>query len=357
MTSPSRNTGTHRDRAIQSPLVRIWTGVVLFAVIFIGAVFGFRMLGDYDLVDAIWMTTITISSVGFSESSDSPPGLQLFTIAVIVLGMSAAAYTFGGFLQMVLEGELQDALGQRRMTRGIEELEDHVIVCGFGRLGEVLAKDLQFARQSFVIVDNAVERYEGAKEMNCLCMLGDATDDEVLSKAGIDRAKSLVSVLPSDADNVFITLTARNLQPAIQIIARAGQSTTEKKLRLAGADKVVMPATIGAHRMERLITRPSTAHLMELVGEASFLDVEVDELRLTDGCKLIGLTVVGTQASRKHHVLVIAVDRVEGGMVFNPDADYTFQKGDVAIVMGRVEDIREFRDTYELPTATNRPAL
>lgn len=321
---------------------------MVLGTVFVVAVIGFQLLGDYDWVTALWMTVITISSVGFSESTDSTPALQLFTVGVIVFGMSAAAYTLGGFIQMVLEGELEIFLGHRRMTRGIENLSDHVIVCGFGRIGEVLTSDLRHSRREFVVIDASTERFEAAKSLGYLCICGDATSDETLMGAGIERARTLVSSLPSDADNVFITLTARTLCPDVQILSRAEHPTTERKLLQAGADKVIMPAIIGAHRLERLITRPSTAHLIELVSESSVMDLELDEISLPDQSRLIGVTVASTEAHRKHRLLVVAVKQADGKMIFNPDADYKFEAADVAIVMGREEDIEGFRRTFEL---------
>lgn len=339
---PSRTTSS------KSPLTRIRNGSIVLGIVFVVAIVGFRVLGDHDWVGALWMTTITISSVGFSESTDSSAALQLFTVGVIVFGMTAAAYTFGGFVQMVLEGELEIFLGHRRMTRGIENLSNHVVVCGFGRIGEVLSNDLKHSGLDFVVVEVDQDRYELAKSSGCLCIRGDATSDETLVRAGIERARTLVSSLPSDADNVFITLTARNLCPDVQILSRAEHPTTESKLLQAGANKVIMPAMIGAQRLERLITRPSTAHLIELVSEASFLDLELDEITLPNECRLIGVTVASTEAHRTHRLLVVAVKQADGEMVFNPDADYTFRAADIAIVMGRSEDILGFRQAYGL---------
>jgi voltage-gated potassium channel len=332
----------------KSPLTRLRSGLVLFCIVFMVAILGFRALGDYDWVSALWLTTVTISSVGFSETPSSSPAIQLFTVAVIVFGMSSAAYAFGGFVQMLLEGEFDELRGLRRMTRGIENLSDHVIVCGFGRIGEVLSSDLKHNRSEFVVIDGNEERFEIAKSLGYLCIRGDATSDETLLQAGIERAKTLVSSLPSDADNVFITLTGRTLAPDIQILSRAEHPTTEKKLLQAGASKVIMPAIIGAHRLERLITRPSTAQLMELFSESRLMDLELDEILLPEDCRLIGVTVASTEAHRTHGLLVVAVTHVDGEMTFNPSAEYTFQVGDVAIVMGRAEDVQSFRTTYEI---------
>jgi len=332
---------------MRTPLERIRLGAVVLAVIFLLAVVGYHALG-YRWLDALWMVVITISSVGYSETSTAGDSVKMFSIVVIVFGMCAAAYTIGGFLQMLTEGELERALGHRRMIRDIERLSGHVIICGFGRMGEILAEDLQHMKRSFVIVDNDAERIVEAESQKYLCLSGDAEEEQTLLEAGVERASSLVTGLPNDAANVFITLTSRNLNPDIQIIARAEHPSTEKKLRQAGADRVVAPALVGARRMVRLITRPSTADLMDLVTETNFLDYELDEINVPEGSKLPEVTVRETEAHRRHRLLVVAVRERDGNMVLNPDAEYTFKSGDVIIIMGRAEDIARFREEYGL---------
>ncbi len=332
---------------MKTPLQRIRLGAVVLAAIFVVAVVGYHAL-DYSWLDSLWMVVITVSSVGYSEQSSADDSVKVFSILVIVFGMCAAAYTIGGFLQMLTEGELERALGRRRMTRDIERLSGHVIICGFGRMGEILAQDLQQMKRLFVIVDNDVERVVDAESQKYLCLSGDAEEEHTLLEAGVERASSLVTGLPNDAANVFITLTSRNLNPDIQIIARAEHPSTEKKLRQAGADRVVMPALVGARRMVRLITRPSTADLMDLVAETSFLDYELDEIDVPEGSKLPEVTVRETEAHRRHRLLVVAVRERDGNMVLNPDAEYTFKSGDVIIIMGRAEDIARFRGEFGL---------
>lgn len=332
---------------MRAPLHRIRLGAMVLAVIFVAAVAGYHALG-YDWLDAVWMVVITISSVGYGEDTDSDASVKMLSIAVIVFGLSAAAYTIGGLLQMITEGELERALGHRRMTRDIKRLKDHVVICGFGRMGEMLARDLKSMRRLFVIVDNDLDRISEAESHRYLCLSGDATEEETLRQAGIESARSLVTGLPNDAASVFITLTSRNLNPNLQIIARAEHPSTEKKLRQAGADRVVMPALVGARQMARLITRPSTADLMELVAETSFLDYELDEIAVPDDSKLARVTVRETEAHRRHRLLVVAVKEKDGNMVLNPDAEYTFKSGDVVIFMGHTEDIARFRKEYGL---------
>ncbi len=333
---------------MKSPLTKIRLGALILVGVFVTAVVGYHLLEGYSWIDALWMVVITISSVGYGEKSALSDGTKLFTITVIVFGMSAAFYTIGGLLQMLTEGELERALGHHRMTRDIQRLKGHVIICGFGRMGEILAGDLQRMRRPYVIIDNDSGRILEAQEQQHLNLNGDATEEQTLVEAGIERAGTLVSGLPSDADNVFIALTSRNLNADLQIVARAEHASTEKKLRQAGADRIVMPALVGARQMSRLITRPSTADLIELVTETSRLNFELDEIDVPEKSRLVGITVRETEAHRRHGLLVVAVKNIAGHMELNPDAGYVFQAGDIVILMGHTEHITGFREEYGL---------
>ncbi len=334
---------------MKTPLQRIRTGALILVAVFIIAVVGYRFIGkDYDWVDAVWMVVVTISSVGYGEQSRQGHTFQLFSVAVIVFGISALAYTFGGIIQMMTEGEIQRALGLRRMARDIDRLEGHTIICGFGRVGQVISEAFHEQGRSFVVVDSDAGQIAEADVLGYLYLNGDAAEEETLLAAGVERAKTVVTTLPNDAANVFITLTSRDLSPTIQIIARAEHPSTQKKLRQAGADKIVMPTIIGARQMVRMVTRPSTADLIELMYERSYLDVELDEITIVEASKLVGVTVRETEAHRKHRLLVVAVKQSDDKMVFNPDADYDFRPHDVVIIMGHEEDIKRFSDEYEL---------
>ncbi|PPT08733.1 Potassium channel protein [Geitlerinema sp. FC II] len=228
---------------------RILTGAIFFLLTIAIAIFGYVLFG-WELIDAIYMVIITIFGVGYGEVQPlETPAEKLFTIGVIVAGTSSAVYIVGGFVQMVTEGEINRAFESRRKTQGIERLERHSIVCGFGRMGEILAKKLHEARKPFAIVDNDPDRMALAESLGYLVRLGSAADEEVLKSVGIDRAKCLATVLSDDALNVFITLTARELNPNLTILARGELPSTGKKLQLAGADRIVLPAEIGALQM------------------------------------------------------------------------------------------------------------
>ncbi len=337
---------------MKTPLQRIRAGLSWAALILIIAYCGYIWFG-YSWSEALWMLAITISTVGYGEHPERGPAFQLFTVGVIVFGMTAVAYTFGGLVQMVVEGELARSVGKRRQLDKLRQLKNHVIVCGFGRIGQTISGDLAKQDRSFVIIEQDEKLAEEANEHQLLCVQGDATQDELLILAGVERAHAIVSALSSDAANVFITLTAREMNPQIFIVARAENLSTERKLRAAGANRVVMPARIGAHIMERLITRPNTADFLELVAESSFGDVEMDEIDVPQRSPITDKQLAEVTMFREHRLLVVGVKQVDGEMTFNPPTHHVFAEGQVLIVMGHSQDIRRFRErlgvVYDIP--------
>jgi voltage-gated potassium channel len=330
-----------------TPLDRVRRGLIILSAIFLLSVTGYLLAG-YPLIEAVWMVVITIASVGFGERSQTSPAVQLLTILVIVFGLTAAAYTFGGLLQLLLAGELEQLLGRTRMTRDINLLRNHTIVVGFGRIGRILAADLHRQQRPFVVVECDAERCREAHERGYLYINGDATDDDILASAGVASASSLVSALPNDANNVFITLTARNLNPHLKIIARAEHSTSERKLLQAGANRIIMPSTIGAQLIGRIITRPHTADLLELFAEQGNLEIEIDELNLPAGHELVGKTIGEIAAHREFGVLVLAVRRASGEMAVVAGADHRLAANDVLIVFAKPDNIAQFRKHHQL---------
>jgi voltage-gated potassium channel len=331
-----------------SPAIkRLRVGLVTLAVLFFVGVAGYTISG-MQLLDAIYMVVVTFSTVGNKSIPDNDPPLAVFTILMIVFGVSTTLYIVGVFVQMMLEGEINRAIGQRRVTQDIERLSGHVIVCGYGRTGEILAGELAGRKKSFVVVDNEPERINEAAEAGYLALTDDATEEQALINAGIHRARTVVASLPSDAQNVFLTLTARNLKADLQIIARGELQSTEKKLLQAGADRVVMPAITGAVRMAAMITRPSTVELIELAAGRHMAEVEIDELIIPAESPLVGQTVREVQPRAKHGLLIVAVKSTGKPLVFNPDADIVIQAEDAVMVMGQITDIERFRTEYGL---------
>ncbi len=331
---------------MRSPLRKIRNGAVALGTVFIAAVLAVRFLGNYSWLDSVWFVVITISTVGFNEQSDSSATIQLITIGLIILGVSAAAYTCGGFVQLALEGEIENVMGKRKMAAEISKLKDHVVICGFGRLGNDLAEQLTYRNETFVVIDNSNDRIAESQDDGFLCVFGDATDESVLNEANLAEAKAIVTALPTDAQNVFITLTARNLSPNIQIIAKAELKSSCKKLRQAGANKIVMPHKVGAQQMERMISRPTTADLVELFAEASNLDMELDEFPISEHSDLAGKSLADSGIKEDFNLLVVGLKNPDGEFQFNPGPSHKISIHDIVLVIGDVSDINRLKKAH-----------
>jgi voltage-gated potassium channel len=330
-----------------SSLKRLRIGLVVLAIIFLVAVAGYR-LADWSWIDSVYMVVVTLSTVGYREARPMTPGLELFTILVIIFGVSTALYIVGGLVQMMAEGEINRALGIRRATREIERLHGHTVICGFGRVGEILAHELRRPDKPFVVIENEPERINDASSLGYLSLNHDSTEEDALKSSGVDRASTLVTTLPRDADNVFITLTARNLNPRLTIIARGEYPSTEKKLLQAGANRVVLPAAAGALRMAAMVTRPAALELIEVVAGGQIAEVEIDELTVTERSPLVGMTVSQSQTRSRHGLLIVGFRRVGGKLEFNPGGEAVFDAGASVVVMGRPADIDQFRAEYHV---------
>ena len=328
---------------------RIRRGAVfLVAFVLLAVVVRYKLTSDQTLLESFYWLVITISSVGYSERSQASPQVQLFTIGVIFIGMSAAAYTIGGLIQLMAEGEIDRLLGYRKMSREIEKMKNHVIVCGHGSVGSVLTKDLLKNNVTFVVVDMNPDSVAEAQALGYLAMQGEATEESTLRKAGIEKAKSLISVLSTDADNVFLTLTAKNLNPGLQIIARGDNPRTESKLLQAGATRVVLPTVIGGRRISNYITHPHASELFEHVLNPESLGVNLQEVVISPKSSLVDETIKSAGARRSHRLLFVGIRRADGEMLFNPTADNVLHAGDTLIVLGQPDDVASFCEAVGL---------
>lgn len=314
-----------------------WRKIVVGSSFFFGtcavAILGYYLSG-WELVDAIYMVIITTFGVGYGEVRPiTEPSLKIFTMAVIIVGCSSLIYITGGFIQMVTEGEINRVLGTRRRTKGIDGLSGHAIVCGFGRVGRILAAELRKAGQSFVVVDANPQRVQEAEADGNLVVTGNATEEEILEHAGIARARVLATVLPDDAANVFITLTARELRPDIEIIGRAENISSERKLLRSGANRVVMPSAIGAAAISNLITNPSAGELLQ-GGDRHFgdalhhLGLRLREIELGEGSHLAGKTLAEADIGGIAKFLIVAVKHAGGEILRDPPPETIVEIGD-----------------------------
>ncbi|MBV8557160.1 MAG: potassium channel protein [Planctomycetaceae bacterium] len=320
----------------------------VLAVVVLGTL-GYIMLG-WTPFDALFMVVITISGVGFGEVR--PMGStaeRVHTMLIIALGMIAVAYTVAGFVQFLTEGEILRLLGHQRMRRQIEEMSGHTVVAGFGRVGSLVCDDLAAAEVSFVVIERSPEKVGEIEGRGFLYVIGDATEEKVLREAGLERARTLVTAMPSDAETVFITLTARQMCPGVMIVARAEQPSTLKKLRQAGANHVVLPAAIGANRIVSLLTNPTAVEFTELVTQRSRLAIEMDDIPIKPGSPLEGKTLRDADIGRRTGVIVIAIKRVDGRVEFPPSGDEPFALGDNIVILGHRSNLEQFRRQFTIP--------
>jgi voltage-gated potassium channel len=323
-------------------------GSVIMLVTTVIGICGYLIAG-WSLVDAVFMVVITIFGVGYGEVNAEGPELRIFTMGVILAGCTSLVYLMGGFVQFLTEGEIQRALGKRRMNAEIDRLKDHVIICGLGRIGRMLADELARAKRDFVVAEASPSKIQEADQAGFLVCEGDATEESVLLRAGVERARVLATVLPNDAANVFITLSARNLNPDLEIIARGEAISTEAKLKQAGASRVVLPAHIGAERIAHQILHPSVDELLrdrsalgELGAQLGELGIQIAEMQVPPGSALIRSNLAEVETQSEAQFLVVAIYRTDGSRILHPKPDTVIEANDRMIFVCHNDAVVEF---------------
>ncbi len=301
----------------------------------------------WSFLDALYMTVITLGTVGFKEIHDLSDTGKIFTMLLIVVGVSVIGYIVGSLAQIMFEGQIQRIVGRKRVEKMIDALKDHYIICGFGRIGSLICKEFKANDLPFVIVEKSSETAEKLDEEGYLHMRGDATLDESLLKAGIKRAKGLISVVTSDTENVYITLTARGLNPDLYILARSGEEGSDIKLKRAGANKVVSPYSIGGSRMAQSILRPNVVDFIEIATGSEHMDLQMEEIAIPDHSAFVGETLVSSGFRKEIGVIIVGIKKSHGKMVFNPHSQSKIEGGDTLIVLGEPQSIAKLEDLVE----------
>ena len=310
----------------------------VFVLLFLSSTLGYMLIEGYSLIDAAYMTIITLSTVGFGEVRSLSPVGRSFTMVVILVGVGLVAFLYSVIAEYVIAGHLGGTLKMRRMMRTIEKLQDHYVICGYGRVGEFVARELSATGVPFVVVDRDADAIHRCEECDILFVAGDATNDDMLRQAGVERARGLVAALNSDADNVFVVLGARFMNPELNIVTRSASEDAERKLRAAGADRVISPYRMAAHRIARHLTRPHVLSFLELaLGHE--LEFFIEEIKIAPNSKLVGRTMGEANLREATGANVLSVARGGEGQLTDLSPSLHLQAGDILIALGNLTQL------------------
>lgn len=325
---------------IRKRLIVIASSILLTVL---GGTIGFMVIEHYSAFDAFYFTLVTITTVGYGELFNLSHAGRVFNSFVIFFGVTVLLLAMGGMTQTVIELELNQYFGRRRVKKMIDQLKDHYILCGFGRVGRGAAAELKRAGARFVVVDNNEDNVERAIKEGMLAVLADAQRDEVLTDTGIMRAKGLVATLGTDADNLFLLLSAKALKPDLLVCVRIAEEGSEKKFRRAGADFVFAPYDITGSRMAQALLRPHVSQFLDLTTTSMGLDVDIEQVQVSAGSEFANRTLAQMQLRRELGVIVLAIRKADGRMLFNPPAEAEIEGGDYLVVMGEPTSLHRLK--------------
>lgn len=311
---------------------------LLFLIIMFGTI-GYTVFEGMAVFDAFYMTAITISTVGFSEIKPLSQVGRIITIIIIVSGISVLTYTLGQVVKIFVEGELTKILGRRKLVKKISELSNHYIICGYGRIGSIISQELASEKIPFVVIEQDSEKIEQLEKKQIYYLNMDATSEEALIKAGIYKSRGIVTSVESDADNVFITLTAKGLKKDIFVLARASDVKNESKLIKAGATRVVCPYLFGGSRMAQILKKPTVVDFIDTAMMNGQLGLRMEEAVIGPTSDLIGKTLIESHIRQDFGVIIVAIKKPTNEMIFNPVPTEKLGAGDVIVVIGKKEDM------------------
>jgi voltage-gated potassium channel len=318
---------------------RLMFALAALASVMVAGTVGYLVLG-FGLLDALYQTVTTVTTVGFREVQPLTAAGKVFTIALIIVGVGTALYTLGVIIETLLEGQLPEVFGRRRMERKITGMREHVVVCGWGRVGRAIARDLVAMGASPVVVDNDPIRVENVQYP---AVLGDATDDDVLDRAGVRRARALVAALDTDAGNLFVTLSARALRPELFIVARVRLEENADKLRRAGANRVVNPQSIGGARMAAFVLQPYVTEFVDVVMHDRGIEFRLEEIPVPEGSPIEGCSIREAHVRDRTGALVLALRDQNGTFTTNPPPETVINTDQIIIAIGTPGDLEKLQ--------------
>ena len=318
---------------------KILKAFLILLIIITAGTSGYVIIEGWSALESFYMTIITISTVGFREVRELSSQGKIFTVFLIFFGMGVIAYILKNSAQLMIEAQIKYIIGRSRLEKRLKSLKDHYIICGFGRIGKVIVEELVYNKVPIAVIEGQKEVVEPLQDLEIPFVLDDATNESALLKAGLERAKGLVAVVKSDADNLFIVMSARSLNPKLFILARAGDENTERKLLRAGADKVVSPYLIGGKKMAHTILRPAVADFIEFTTHERKMGLELEELKVGPASKIKGVTLIDSGIRKDMDVIIVAIKKIDGNMQFNPSPNTVIEEGDILIALGKRDDL------------------
>lgn len=313
---------------------------------------GFSLIEGWPLVDSLYMAVIIITTIGYGEVRPLSSSGLAFTIFFMLVGVSTAAYALSSTVQALVQSEIVAAFGERRRHRGMSRLHNHFIICGAGRVGARIIREFERAKATFIVIEKNEAKVADLIERGVHVLVRDATLEESLREAGVDRARGLVTCLPDDAENLYVVLTARDLNRDLHIVTRAVEEQAEPKLIRAGANRVVAPTIIGSHRMAQALMKPAVADFMDSIA-AENLDLGFEQVEVAPTSVYVNHKLRFTNIRSELDVVIVALRRRDGEMIFNPAGDAVLAAGDLLVAIGRAESLAELN---ELARGTKRPA-
>ncbi|MFK7834031.1 MAG: TrkA family potassium uptake protein [Winogradskyella sp.] len=328
---------------------KIYTAVILLLIVLCIGVLGYRFISGYDWLDAVYMTVITITTVGFAEVNPLDTQSKIFTIFLILASVVIVGYAITIITEYILSKNNFEDIKQRKMQKKIDAMNNHIIICGFGRNGRQAAKKLEDYGKSYVIIERDKDTIEKLQEEGIPFVFGNANEDEVLREAGIDKASTLISALPSDADNLFVVLSARQINANLKIISRASQETSYNKLKLAGANNVILPDRIGGDHMASLVVIPDLVEFIDNLGIVGEHNINIEEVKVEQLYNTRQVqTIRDLDLRQKSGCTVIGFKDDKGEYIVNPEANTKLVPGSKIIVLGRPEQIQQLNSEFNI---------
>lgn len=316
--------------------------LLILALIFVIGTVGFHFIEGWGLVESLYTTVITLATVGYGDFHPAQTEGRIFTVVLIIVGVGTMAVTISLATETMIKGHLEKALGRGKLKNRIEKLKDHCIVCGYGKIGRHICAELAAEKKDFVVIDNDPKVIQTIMDKGYIYYSGNATDDSTLIGSGIKKARGIVCVLPTDAENLYVILTAKELNPDIYVLSRSEEETSERRLIRAGADRIISPYAVGGMRMAMAILRPATLDFIELTTKRQSLELQMEELLVCDTSPLIGKSLKESQIRQRYGLIIVAIKKPSEQMLFNPDATYVIGAGDTLITIGEGANLVKF---------------